>query len=156
MRKLILTLGATALLAAPAAASAADYTVTGGRLDWTMANLYDATPDPARTWLGYATYTVGGGAANGSISPIAPATLTGPTGATVDVVNTTAARGASELYKLTYPAATTGSTFSATGAGRIKASIELTGAFKFQIHETRGNVKQLSALVRSLAAGCRR
>ena len=103
-----------------------------------MANLYDATPDPARTWLGYATYTVGGGAANGSISPIAPATLTGPTGAAVDVVNTTAARGANELYKLTYPAATTGSTFSATGAGRIKASIELSGAFKFQIHETRG------------------
>ena len=77
MRKLILTLGATALLAAPAAASAADYTVTGGRLDWTMTNLYDATPDPARTWLGYATYTVGGGAANGYISPVAPASMTG-------------------------------------------------------------------------------
>ena len=68
-----------------------------------MANHYDATADPARTWLGYVTYTVGGGAANGHIAPIAPATLTGPTGAAVDVVDTTAARGADQLYTLTLP-----------------------------------------------------
>ena len=54
MRKLILTLGATALLAVPAAASAADYTVTGGRLDWTMANQFESESGQSRTWLGYA------------------------------------------------------------------------------------------------------
>ena len=63
MRKLILALTATALAAAPATASAADYKVTGGKLDWTIAN-YFASGDANRTWLGYATATTGPGAAS--------------------------------------------------------------------------------------------
>ena len=38
MRTLALALAAAALLAAAPAAGAADYTVTGGKLDWTIAN----------------------------------------------------------------------------------------------------------------------
>ena len=48
MRKLILALGATTLLAAPTTAVAADYKVTGGKLDWTHVN-YFASGDPLRT-----------------------------------------------------------------------------------------------------------
>ena len=42
-----LALAAAALLAAAPAASAADYTVTGGQLDWTMANQFAGGGDPA-------------------------------------------------------------------------------------------------------------
>ena len=47
MRKLILALGATTLLAAPTTAVAADYKVTGGKLDWTHVN-YFASGDPTQ------------------------------------------------------------------------------------------------------------
>ena len=57
MRTFTLALAAAALLAAAPAASAADFTVTGGKLDWTMANQYAGGGDAARTWLGYATNT---------------------------------------------------------------------------------------------------
>ena len=70
MRKLILALTATALASAPATASAADYKVTGGKLDWTIAN-YFASGDANRTWLGYATATTGPGAANGFVTAVA-------------------------------------------------------------------------------------
>ena len=60
MRTLTLALAAAALLAAAPAASAAHYTVTGGKLDWTMANQYAGSGDADRTWLGYVTNTVGG------------------------------------------------------------------------------------------------
>ena len=69
MRKLILTLGATALLAAPATASAADYTVTGGRLDWTMANQFDGTTRHRPHVARLRDHTVGGGAAERVVSP---------------------------------------------------------------------------------------
>ena len=44
-----------------------DFTVTGGKLDWTMANQFAGGGDAARTWLGYATNTapVGGPASGG-------------------------------------------------------------------------------------------
>ena len=52
MRKLTLALAAAALLAAAPPASAADYTVTGGKLDWTIANQFTSLrrpgPDVAR------------------------------------------------------------------------------------------------------------
>ena len=67
MRTFTLALAATALLATAPAASAADYTVTGGKLDWTIANYFTAG-DPARTWLGYATNTARGRAAAAATS----------------------------------------------------------------------------------------
>ena len=82
MRKLTLALAATALLAAaPAAATPPTYTVTGGKLDWTIANQYTAAATrPAR---GSATSTDTGrrpGRVQRHRTPAtAPATLTGPT-----------------------------------------------------------------------------
>ena len=142
MRKLILTLGATALLAAPAAASAADYTVTGGRLDWTMANQFDSTSDNSRSWLGYAIRAGGPGVPNGRIESIAPATLTNPIGGTIPGLNAATVpapvKGLNERYELSYPAAAAGSTLSMTGAGKLSATVELTGGFTFAIHEASG------------------
>ncbi|MBE2317222.1 hypothetical protein DVA67_014670 [Solirubrobacter sp. CPCC 204708] len=132
---------AGALLTAAAPASAADFTVTGGRLDWTMANQFDSTTDNTRTWLGYATQTTGGFPPNGRIEATAPATLTNPVGASIPGLNGTAtptpARGVNERYKLTYPASATGSTFSTTSGGKLSATVELTGKFTFIIHEGR-------------------
>ena len=87
MRKLILTLGATALLAAPAAASAADSpSPAAARLDDGQPLRRHGGPGPhvARLRHRHRRWRRG----QRFISPIAPATLTGPTGAAVDVVNT--------------------------------------------------------------------
>ncbi|MDA0172829.1 hypothetical protein OJ998_27250 [Solirubrobacter taibaiensis] len=142
MRKLILTLGATALLAVPATASAADYTVTGGRLDWTMANQFESTSDNSRTWLGYAIRAGGQGVPNGRIESTAPATLTNPVGTIIPGLNAAATpapvKGLNERYKLSYPANATGSTLSTTSAGKLSATVELAGGFTFAIHEASG------------------
>ena len=71
MRKITLALAAAAAtLAAAAPASAADYTVTGGKLDWTIANAFTSFGDPTRTWLGYVTFNQVGnpGSSNGTAS----------------------------------------------------------------------------------------
>ena len=60
MRKLTLALAAAAMLAAAPSAHAATYTVTGGKLEWTMPNFW-ASGNPDRTWFGYLTGPVGGG-----------------------------------------------------------------------------------------------
>jgi hypothetical protein len=132
MRKTILALAATTLLAAAPAADAADYTVTGGQLDWTIANAFTSFGDPTRTWLGYLTNTTGGaGASNGSAKPTAPATATGPDGAPVTEIGTTSPRGLDQLFTLTYPVAEAGGTYTDTGVG----SVELGGKFTFTTHD---------------------
>lgn len=122
MRKLTLAVAATALLAAPAGASAAEYGVTGGKLDWSMANYYVAE-DAARTWLGYVT----SGSSNGKVEATAPATLTGP-GGPVTTIDPTSPRTANDVYTLGMPVAP-GGTYSDIGVG----TVELTGTFTFTI-----------------------
>ena len=89
MRTFTLALAATALLAAAPAASAADYTVTGGKLDWTMANQYAAGGDAARTWLGYVTNTapVAGAPAAGTVDADRARDGDRPDGAAVTVID---------------------------------------------------------------------
>ena len=132
MRTFTLALAAAALLATAPAASAADFTVTGGKLDWTMANQYAGGGDAARTWLGYATNTapVAGPPAAGKIEPTAPATATGPTGAAVTVIDGTSPRGVDQLFTLSYPVAAAGGTYTDAGVG----SVELEGTFTFTVH----------------------
>ena len=127
MRKLILALSAAALVAAPATASAADYKVTGGKLDWTIAN-YFASGDANRTWLGYATATTGPGAANGFVTAVAPATITGPAGA-VTTVDGTSPRLIDSLYTLGFPVNANG-TYSDAGVG----AVALTGTLNMAVH----------------------
>ncbi len=132
MRTFTLAFAAAALLAAAPAASAADFTVTGGKLDWTMANQYAGGGDAARTWLGYATNTapVAGPPAAGKVEPTAPATATGPDGAAVTVIDGASARGADKLFTLSYPVAAAGGTYTDEGVG----SVELEGTFTFTVH----------------------
>jgi hypothetical protein len=127
MRPVALALAASALLVAAPAAGAADYTVTGGKLDWTIANHY-ASGDPARTWLGYATNTQGPGAANGSVAASAPATITGPGGAGLTTVDTASPRGVDQFYTLGFAAGS--GEYTDAGVG----SVELTGTFTFTVH----------------------
>lgn len=127
MRKLILALSTTALLAAPATASAADYKVTGGKLDWTHTNFF-ASGDPARTWLGYATNTTGPGAANGFVTAVAPATITGPAGA-VTTVDKDSPRGLDQKYTIGFPVNADG-TYSDLGKG----TVSLTGTLNLAVH----------------------
>lgn len=138
-RLVALTASAAALLATAVPASAADFTVTGGRLDWTMANQFDGGADNSRTWLGYAIRAGGQGIPNGRIESIAPATLTNPIGTMIPGLNAAATpapvKGLNERYKLSYPAAATGSTLSTTSAGKLSATVELTGGFTYAIHE---------------------
>ena len=104
MRPVALAFVAAALLAAAPAAHAADYTVTGGKLDWTIANFF-VSGDPDRTWLGYASNTTGGGAPNGNITATAPATIKDRSGTVVPIVDGTTPRGLDRLYTLSYPGA---------------------------------------------------
>ena len=136
MRTLTLALAATALLAGAPAASAADYKVTGGKLDWTMANQYTGGGDAARTWLGYATNTVpvAGPPAAGKVEPTAPATATDPAGAAVTIIDGTSMRGADQFFTLGYPVAAAGGSYDDYGVG----AIELTGTFTFTIHAAQG------------------
>ena len=136
MRTLTLALAATALLAGAPAASAADYKVTGGKLDWTMANQYTGGGDAARTWLGYATNTVpvAGPPAAGKVEPTAPATATDPAGAAVTIIDGTSVRGAEQFFTLGYPVAAAGGSYDDYGVG----AIELTGTFTFTIHAAQG------------------
>jgi hypothetical protein len=131
MRKITLALATVAALAAATPASAADYTVTGGKLDWTIANAMTSFGDPARTWLGYVTFNEVGnpGSSNGTAEASAPATLTGPTGAAAASVTPAAARGLDQLYTFGYPAAA-GGTYSDKGVG----SVETQGTVSFTIH----------------------
>jgi hypothetical protein len=136
MRKLTLALAAASILAAAApSAQAATLTVTGGKLEWTMANHY-ASGDANRTWLGYATNSGAGPQfANGNIVRSDVATLTGPTGAAVDTVDGTTARGVDQLYTLGYPVrAANAGTYTESGVG----AIELSGGFTFTIHAAQG------------------
>jgi hypothetical protein len=128
MRKLSLVLVAAAALAV-APAQAADYTVTGGRLDWTLPNHF-VSGDPARTWLGYLTNASGPGAANGSASVTLPATMTDPAGTAVTTVGASAARGLDQLYTISFPVAAAGGTYSDTGVG----GVELGGLATFVTH----------------------
>ena len=132
MRTFTLALAAAALLATAPAASAADFTVTGGKLDWTMANQYAGGGDAARTWLGYATNTapVAGPPAAGKVEPTAPATITGPTGAAVTVIDGASPRGAEQLFTLGYPVAAAGGTYTDEGVG----AVELEGTLTFTVH----------------------
>lgn len=131
-RRLALAGAAIALLAAAPATSAATYRVTGGKLDWTIANQYAGGGDAARTWLGYATNTqpVAGPPANGNVVPSAPATATGPTGAAVDLIDGSSPRGTDQLFTLSYPVGAAGGTYGDDGVG----SVELAGTFTFTVH----------------------
>jgi hypothetical protein len=101
---------ALATAAAPAAASAA--TVTGGHLNWTQYAIYESTSPPStdRTWLGYVTGA--GFYANGTATPIAPAT--GPT-----VTPATTPRDATTGYTTVFPT-TSGDYDPNTGVGAIE------------------------------------
>src|SRR4051794_3178743 len=131
MRKTTLALAAAALLAAASPASAADYTVTGGKLDWTIANAFTGFNDANRTWLGYVTFNQAGnpGSSNGNATVTAPATLTGPTGAAVASVDPLSARGLDQLYTFGYPV-TAGGAYNDQGVG----SVEAKGSVTFVIH----------------------
>jgi Htaa len=125
-----LTLAATtaALLAAAPAADAATYTVTGGKLDWTLANQLTSFGDANRTFLGYITATIPGGGA-GTVTPSAGATATGPTGAAVSVIDTTSPRGTDQLFTLSYPVSASG-TYTDNGVG----TFELKGTTTWVTH----------------------
>jgi hypothetical protein len=131
MRKTTLALAAAALLAAASPASAADYTVTGGKLDWTIANAFTGFTDTSRTWLGYVTFNQAGnpGSSNGTATVTAPATLTGPTGAAAASVDPNSARGLDQLYTFGYPV-TAGGAYNDQGVG----SVEAKGTVTFVIH----------------------
>ena len=127
MRKLILTLSATALLAAPAAASPPTTRSPAASSTGRMANHFDVTADPARTWLGYATNTSAARARpTARITPIAPATLTGPTGAADRPVNADRRRAApNELLHAQLPGRRDRQHVQRDGAG--VGTVELTG-----------------------------
>jgi hypothetical protein len=125
MRTLTLALAAAAMLAAAPSAHAATYTVTGGKLEWTMPNFW-ASGNPDRTWFGYLTGPVGGG----TFEAVAPTTLTDRNGAAVTTPVTNAApRTLDDVYTLTFPV-TAGSTYTDTGVGEI----EIGGSAKFVTH----------------------
>jgi hypothetical protein len=127
---LAVALAAVAL--STARAEAASLTVSGGKLEWTMANHY-APGDPARTWLGYDTNTapVAGPPSNGNVTAVAPATLADPAGAALTTIDGGSARGADKLFTLGYAVDATGSSYGEDGAG----TIELGGTLKFVTHD---------------------
>jgi Htaa len=131
MRKttLVLAAGAALLTAAPAA-DAADYTVTGGKLDWTIANAMTSFGDVSRTWLGYVTFNQVGnpGSSNGTATVAAPATLTGPSGTAAASVTPDSARGLDQPYSFGYPVAE--GAYTDKGVG----TIETKGTVTFTIH----------------------
>ncbi|WP_028062866.1 HtaA domain-containing protein [Solirubrobacter soli] len=132
MRKTTLALAAgLTLLAAAPAADAADYSVTGGKLDWTIANVMTSFGDPARSWLGYVTFNQVGnpGSSNGTASATAPATLTGPTGAAATSVTPDSVRGADQAYTFGYPVAA-GGKYTDKGVG----TVETKGTVTFTVH----------------------
>lgn len=105
---------AAGALALPAGAPAAP--IASGQLEWSQANVYEASPSPVKTFMGYITGT--GFLANGSVTPIAPAT--GP------VVDPSSARGSAEWYTHVLPISS-GVWDPDTG----RASIELDGGVAF-------------------------
>jgi Htaa len=131
MRKTTIALAAAALLAAASPASAADYTVSGGKLDWTIANAFTGFGDANRTWLGYVTFNQPNNpsSSNGTATATAPATLTGPAGAPAASVDPASARGVDQLYTFGYPVAA-GGTYNDRGVG----SVETTGTVTFTVH----------------------
>jgi len=132
MRKTTLALAAgAALLVTAPAAGAADYEVTGGTLDWTVANAFTSFGDPARTWLGYVTFNQVGnpGSSNGTAGVTAPATLTGPDGQPAASVTPASARGLDQLYTFGY-AVSDGGDYTDKGVG----SIETKGTVTFTVH----------------------
>jgi len=131
-RTLTIAAAATTLLAAaPAVSHAATYTVTGGKLDWTIANQYTGGSDANRTFLGYLTNaTIGGpGASNGALTASSGATLTGPDGAAVATVDKNSPRGTDQLFTIDYPVSASG-TLSDEGAG----TFELKGTTTWTTH----------------------
>src|SRR5690349_16727626 len=120
MRKLLVGATAAAVLGTSPAAFAADYKVTGGKLDWTIPNDW-VSGQANRTWLGYLTNSTGPGAANGSASVTAPATITAPDGTAITTVTTAATRGQDQLYTISYPVDAEGAgTYSDYGVGTVK------------------------------------
>lgn len=105
---------AAGALALPAAAPAAP--IASGQLEWSQANVYEASPSPVKTFMGYITGT--GFLANGTVAPIAPAT--GP------VVGASSVRGAAEWYTHVLPISS-GDWDPDTG----RAWIELDGGVAF-------------------------
>lgn len=130
---------AAAATALTPAAAHATVDVTAASLAWSQVNVYD-TSQPAgtyRTFLGYATNTVGGaGASNGTATVSDGATLAGPAGwapptAPKTVIDGTSPRGIDKTYTITYPDAATPGTYDIASA---KLSLSFTGAFTFRVH----------------------
>jgi hypothetical protein len=111
---------AAVALAVPAVAPAA--TVTGGGLDWTLANVYES--GGPRTYLGYVTSPAGSGpSANGTATPSAGAT--GPT------VTPASPRGVDQLATFAFGTAS-GRYDRAAGTGEIEVKGVVT--FSSPIH----------------------
>ena len=85
--------------------------------------------DPGRTFLGYITATGRNGGASTAPPRRRRGTATGPTGAAVSVVDTTAPRGLDQLYTLSYPVTASG-TYTDNGVG----TVELKGTTTWVTH----------------------
>lgn len=99
---------AGALLALPAGAQATPVAVSSASLSWSQVAIYSGSGNVDRTWLGYVTGP-SPAQANGTVSPIAPATG--------DTVTNASPRGAT--YAQTLPV-TSGTYDPATGAGTFQ------------------------------------
>jgi hypothetical protein len=119
--------GVAALAIAASSASAA---VT---LDWTVENAF-ATGCSASglncTWLGHVTNPTPFSGARGSASADEGASLTGPDGAGVALIDGTSPRGAGEDYAFSYPAAA-GSLTSGASAAEWAGTMEFDGRVSF-------------------------
>src|SRR5689334_1565699 len=127
-RVLVLTALAVALTAIGAGSASAAVT-----LDWTQANVYDTTAAAGtnRTWLGYVTNTIDFAGPN-SASNGSQVTNDGATGADV---NTLSARGADQLFKVSYPAASGSLDEGATPASTT-GELQFSGKITWDIHGT--------------------
>ena len=102
--------------------------VTGGKLDWTIANQLHVFGDPARTWLGYVTFNHGRRPRRRERHRRASTRrrrCTGPDGAAAArSITTASARGLDQLYTFSYPvaaAATTPTRASARSSSRARS-----------------------------------
>lgn len=135
-RSLPVAIAATVLLTTPTVlidrapdASAAEYVIVGGQLDWTMANAFTSSSDADRTLLGLVTSGSPGGL-GGYVAPTPPATASGPGGNPFTVIDSTAPRGTDQLYSLSYPVDPSGTArYTDQGVG----TVELMGSFTFAV-----------------------
>ncbi|MBO9533918.1 MAG: HtaA domain-containing protein [Solirubrobacteraceae bacterium] len=128
-RSVLITSATVAALGAiPALAGAAPATVYGGATAWTTANVYDlASPSTTnRTWLGYVTSAFGAPAGNSTIAD--GATLSGPTGAPVSIIDGTTLKS---LDAYTYGYNVAAGTVDPE-AGTL--DVTTTGTVKFETH----------------------